>query len=139
MEAVSVSSSSERPSAFELVEALKAGKVLESTPGGMSIRDLKPTPDPGDTTVAEPALDESGYPWLHVEALSDAEDDLRIGFSDPFVADHDSDIDRCVEFVLSLPGVDSAFRQDPEEIFVVGTRDARRIQDSLVTWFGEVE
>ena len=31
----------------------------------------------------------------------------------------------------------SAFRQDPEQILVIGTRDARRVRDSLVTWFAE--
>jgi hypothetical protein len=120
----------------EILAALTRGDVIDSTSDGVRIRPATPTPDPGDSTIADPEVDADGYPWLYVETV-ESEFDLEVGFSDPFVADHDADIERSVEFIRSLPGVASAFRQDPEQILVIGTRDARRVRDSLVTWFAE--
>ena len=119
----------------EIVAAVSRGDVIESG-DGVRIRPARPTPDPGDSTIADPAVDGDGYAWLFVETV-ETEFDLHVGFSDPFVADHDAQIERSVEFIRSLPGVTSAFRQDPEEILVAGTRDARRVRDILIVWFAE--
>jgi hypothetical protein len=122
----------------EILAALPRGDVIESSSHGVRIRPATPTSDPGDMTIAEPAVDADGYPWLYVETV-ETESDLEVGFSDPFVADHDADIERSVEFIRSLPGVASAFRQDPEQILVIGTRDARLVRDSLIAWFAQQE
>lgn len=111
--------------------------MIEWTPDGVAVRDPRPTPDPGDETIAEPAVDASGEPWLYVEHPDDPdfEFDLDVSYSDEFTHDHDADIDDSVAFLRSLPGVTTAFRQDPEQILVAGTRDARRVRDCLIEWW----
>jgi len=137
-QAVAVTGSGEQPTTDEIVDALTRGKAIDwDSEGGVRIRDVQPADDPGDLTTAEPAVDAAGWEWLYVEAFADDKFDMEVGFSDPFVADHDTEMEQCVEFVRSLPGVSRAFRQDPEQILIVGTRDARRIRDSLVVWFAE--
>ncbi len=133
---VRVPSRDEQPPIDDIVAALRRGASIDATSDGLRIREARPTPDPGDTTIAEPAIAADGYPWLYVETV-ETDFDLHVGFSDPFVADHDTEIERSVEFIRSLPGVASAFRQDPEEILILGTRDALRVRNSLVTWFAE--
>jgi hypothetical protein len=132
-----VTSQDEQPTVADIASAVRDGKVIEFTSDGVRVRDPRPTPDPGDKTAAEPVLDASGEPWLYVEHPDDPdfEFDLEVGYGDHFTHDHDADIEESVAFIRSLPGVTSAFRQDPEEIFVVGTRDALRVRDSLVEWW----
>jgi hypothetical protein len=128
--------SNDHPSADDITAALQSGQIIESTPEGVRIRAPLPSPGPGDETIAGPAVDDSGDPWLYVEVPEIGfEFDLEVGFSDPFVADHDDEIERSVEFLMTLPGVRAAVRQDPEQIFVLGTRDARRIRDALIVFF----
>ena len=137
-QAVGVTAGCDGPTKDEIIEALTLGKSLARDSNGVPrIRDVQPTQDPGDLTVAAPAVDAAGERWLHVEAFVDGDVDMEVGFGDVFTADHDAEIEQCVEFVRSLPGVTRAFRQDPEQILIVGTRDALRIRDSLIVWFGE--
>jgi hypothetical protein len=122
-----------------ILGALESGASVQRTPDGVKISEPNHLPDPGDRTVAQPALDANGEPWLFVEALDDPdfEFDLEVGYSDVFAHEHDRAIDESLEFLRSLPDVRSAFRQDPEEILVLGTRDAQRIQDELLVWWSE--
>lgn len=103
---------------------------------GVFVRDGRAAPDPGDGSVADPALDADGEPWLFVEQVHEELDgiDLHVGFSDRFTYDHGADLDDAVALLRGLPGVTSAERQDPEEVLVVGTRDAVRLRDALVLW-----
>jgi hypothetical protein len=120
----------------EIMEALMSGKAVDYTGEGARIRTPRSSSDPGDTTTAEPAVDPSGEPWLYVE-LSLGECDLEVGYSDAMCAFHGTEIEESVEFLRSLPGVSSASRGDPEQVLIVGTRDARRIRDSLVAWWSD--
>jgi hypothetical protein len=128
---------SEPPSMDEIVTALESGKVLRGIADGVQMRLPQPASDPGDATLAEPAVDESGEPWMYIEHVNDPdfEFDLEVGFSDAFARDHDEEIERAVSFLRSVPGVESAFREDPEQIVIIGTRDARRIRDILLGWW----
>ena len=123
----------------EILRGLEDGKLIEASADGARVADSEGTTDPGDLTQAEPAVDASGEPWLYVEWVSDDgfDYDLEVGFSDEFAHQHDTEIDDAVGFLRTLPGVRSALRQDPEQILVVGTRDALRVRDALVGWWAK--
>jgi hypothetical protein len=132
----SMEDGTEPASLDELVQGLRNGKVIQSTPGGMHVRDPVATPDPGDVTEAEPAVGADGHEWMYVEHVEDSvEVDLWIEFSDDFTYEHKVDFDDAAAFLKTLPGVRSAEQQDPGQILLVGTRDAQRIQDSLLEWW----
>jgi hypothetical protein len=133
---VLVASEEEVPTVDELIAALQSGKAVDYGPNGPRIRDPQPTADPGDATSAEPAVDASGDPWLYVERWP-FDFDLEVGYSDEMCAFHDAEIEESIMFLRSLPGVETAVRGDPEQIFILGTRDARRIRDSLIAWWSD--
>jgi hypothetical protein len=136
-----VSPSADEPSIDELIAALEAGKAVESAPGrGVRIESSHAAPDPGDLTIAEPLIGADGEPWLFVEYVDDEGFgfDLEVGFGSEFTYTHDDAIEQAVEFLRSLPGVTSAFRQDPEQILINGTRDALRIRESLRSYFAKL-
>ena len=54
--------------------------------------------------------------------------DLDVSFSDDFTYEHDAEIEEAVLFLRTLQGVESAERQDPEQILVIGTRWARQLK-----------
>ena len=124
----------------EILNALVDGKLIETTSDdGIRIEEAVAPPDPGDGTIADPVVDDSGEPWMYVGRPDDAEFgfDLVVEYSDEFAAKNGAAIEESVAFLRSLPGVVAAFRDDPEQAFVIGTRDAVRLRDSLVGWWDQ--